>query len=133
MAIIGYGERWTVTVGWGKNPTTGKARSISRSFHGSREAAEAFEKELLAARTAGNPDPTRQRARFDVRRLEEAAGADGATELARCLGISTRQVLRLRHSGLTEVDADRYACRLGLHPGTVWPEWWSIDNEEEAA
>lgn len=31
----------------------------------------------------------------------------------------------------SEIQADRYATRLALHPGQVWPEWWdSIELPE---
>lgn len=44
--------------------------------------------------------------------------------LAHHVGVSVRTVWRRLHQGLDEKRADRWATRLGLHPGEVWPEWW---------
>lgn len=27
--------------------------------------------------------------------------------------------------GLSELQADRCAIALGLHPGEIWPDWWA--------
>jgi hypothetical protein len=50
--------------------------------------------------------------------------AASAQEIARLLGVSQRQVQRMRagHS-LTFAAADRLAVALGLHPGELWPEF----------
>lgn len=45
--------------------------------------------------------------------------------LAMALGVSKRHVLRAAKEGLTAEKADAWACKLGLHPSNVWPEWWT--------
>lgn len=48
-------------------------------------------------------------------------------QLATVSGIAERSLFRWRaEGGLPEHQADRIACRLGLHPGLVWPEWWAV-------
>lgn len=38
-----------------------------------------------------------------------------------------QQTLRLWYrQGITWIYADRLACRLGLHPGMIWREWWHV-------
>ena len=54
----------------------------------------------------------------------------GLAELAQQLGISHGYAQQLHQHGLTDAEADRYACRLDLHPGSVWPDWWDIDIPE---
>lgn len=46
-------------------------------------------------------------------------------ELARRTGVHARQLHRLRVHGLTAVQADELAVRLGHHPVELWGErWW---------
>lgn len=62
--------------------------------------------------------------RFDVAPLRSALGGATIEVLADVLRVSTRQVCRFLHEGLDDVQADRAAIAIGLHPGIVWPEWW---------
>jgi len=32
---------------------------------------------------------------------------------------------RVKAHGLTWVEADRVACRRGVHPCSIWPDWWA--------
>ncbi len=59
--------------------------------------------------------------------LFEAAGATTQTKLASLLGVSGTQVKQITAEGLTDVQADRYAVRLGLHPLEVWGLAWVRD------
>jgi len=34
------------------------------------------------------------------------------------------------HGLLTTTQADRAACKLGLHPGELWPDWAILDPDE---
>lgn len=62
-------------------------------------------------------------ARYPLADLAHAAGAADLADLARMLGITYRHACRLQAEGLSDDQADRYACRLGEHPAAVWPEW----------
>ena len=46
------------------------------------------------------------------------------SELARRSGYPLRTIQRWKTSGIPRYSADRLACRLGLHPGSIWPSWW---------
>jgi hypothetical protein len=64
---------------------------------------------------------------FDVEALARALGilpADTAA-LSAALGIGRRWIRRYRLVGLSEMQADRWATAAGLHPGDVWPTWWT--------
>lgn len=42
------------------------------------------------------------------------------------LGMSERQLWRWHAAGtISALQADRAATTIGLHPGEIWPEWWS--------
>jgi hypothetical protein len=59
--------------------------------------------------------------RYDPAALIEAAGYDSLRSIARQLGIDPAVLCR----PLTANQADRYATKLGLHPGEVWGvAWW---------
>jgi hypothetical protein len=53
-------------------------------------------------------------ARFDGRPL---------IEIARYFGVSKAAVSKWRERGLSCVQADELAVRLGLHPCELWPDW----------
>lgn len=76
---------------------------------------------LAAARAAGG--------RFVVT-LGTPSSRDDAFSLswfARCIGVQPRQVYRWRTEGGVPIyNADKAACRLGLHPALVWPEWFAL-------
>lgn len=62
--------------------------------------------------------------RFDLAPLLERLGLATPLAAIRALHISGATFRRLRNEGLSVNQADRLACRAGLHPGEVWPEWW---------
>lgn len=55
--------------------------------------------------------------------------ADDPHTLATALGVSLRHASRLIAHGLTDLQADRYACRIGFHPSVLWPGWWDIEPD----
>ncbi len=61
---------------------------------------------------------------FPLEDLQEFLRVRSVEDTAERLHVSARTVARLR-AGLTEWQADEYAIRAGLHPGTVWEGWWS--------
>ena len=69
--------------------------------------------------------------RLPVEPLLVAAGGHDDRTVAELLGVHRRAVSRAREHGLTDRMADRWACRLGVHPGTVWSEWWDIITDDE--
>lgn len=38
-------------------------------------------------------------------------------------GLSERQLIRKKLTGLTNLEADRYAVACGSHPAAIWPGW----------
>lgn len=60
--------------------------------------------------------------RFSLQALVSASGLTEAA-LGRKVGLSGSTLKSARSRGLTESAADRYACRAGLMPWEVWPEW----------
>lgn len=61
--------------------------------------------------------------------LQSLVSASGLSEaaLARRVGLSGTTLKRAREVGLREDAADRYACRAGLTPLEVWPDWGHVD------
>lgn len=54
-------------------------------------------------------------------------------ELAARLGVSSRTLARILEArDLAEPVADRFACRLGLHPVLLWPRHWFRDRGRTA-
>lgn len=48
---------------------------------------------------------------------------------AEALGVAPRQLDRWKRDGVTWVQADELAVRIGQHPGTVWGrDWWSLEG-----
>ena len=62
---------------------------------------------------------------YPIEPLAHELGIDPAntTQLARRLGIARRWVSHYRTLGLTEHQADLWACRAGLVPQLVWDNW----------
>jgi hypothetical protein len=59
--------------------------------------------------------------KYDPAALIEATDSDSLRTVARRLGIDPALLCR----PLSANQADRYATRLGLHPGEVWGvAWW---------
>ena len=56
----------------------------------------------------------------------ERRGTTSNRRAAVVLGVSSRQVERWRAGQqMRLVTADRLAVSLGVHPGNIWPEWWT--------
>ena len=49
------------------------------------------------------------------------------SELSRRTGYPLRTIQRWKTTGIPLHSADRLACRLGLHPASIWPHWFNID------
>jgi len=62
--------------------------------------------------------------RWPLQPLFEAAGTSEFLELAYLTGFAARTVHRWAEAGLSDQSADRAAIALGLHPYTIWPEWF---------
>lgn len=45
-------------------------------------------------------------------------------DIAEYLRVDRRTVMRLRHAGLSWMQADRYAYRVGVHPTQLWPDYY---------
>ena len=54
----------------------------------------------------------------------------GIAALAERLKLSPTMLYRLRHHGLSPDQADRLACRVGVHPAMIWPTWWADTPDE---
>jgi lambda repressor-like predicted transcriptional regulator len=61
--------------------------------------------------------------RWPLRPLLDATGLS-ETKLLRRLRWSGQTLKNARENGLTDVLADRVACRLGFVPWEVWPDWF---------
>jgi lambda repressor-like predicted transcriptional regulator len=61
---------------------------------------------------------------WPIQDLFEAAGTDQFTELSIRTGVPARTLHRSSDRGLTDNTADRAAIGLGLHPYTIWPQWF---------
>lgn len=61
--------------------------------------------------------------RWPLEPLLELTGHTTHT-LGKALGISGSWVKECRTTGLSDLVADRWACRLGHHPSAVWPDWF---------
>lgn len=66
---------------------------------------------------------------FPVEALVERLGDRDDHTAAEILGVSLHTLRRWKYVGGLELchwQADRYACRLGYHPSSVWGQkWWS--------
>lgn len=69
--------------------------------------------------------------RYPLAALVDAVGMSEAAT-ARMIGLSGSTLKWARVKGLVEEAADRYACRAGLVPWVVWPDWLD-DLEQECA
>jgi hypothetical protein len=61
---------------------------------------------------------------WPIQPLFEAAGTDKFGELSIRTRIPARTLHRSFERGLTDNTADRAAIGLGLHPITIWPQWF---------
>ena len=60
--------------------------------------------------------------RYSLQALLDATGL-GEHALGQQVGLSGSSIKKARELGLIETAADKYACRAGLTPWLVWPEW----------
>lgn len=51
---------------------------------------------------------------------------DGITreDLSRLIGASHETIEACKVYGCSDLQADRWACRLGYHPSLIWPDWF---------
>jgi phage terminase Nu1 subunit (DNA packaging protein) len=48
------------------------------------------------------------------------------SELARRTGYALRTIQRWSTDGIPLYSADRLAIRLGVHPSTIWTDWFAL-------
>ncbi|HVT78470.1 MAG TPA: hypothetical protein VHD87_15640 [Acidimicrobiales bacterium] len=76
------------------------------------------------------PNKTHRRSKPRQPTLPFAALAEhlgvSETEAGRMLTINGSRLAHLRAHGVAIDVADRYACRLGVHPAEVWPNWYRV-------
>ena len=77
------------------------------------------------------PSPRRSDTVLDVRPLLIATGEPNVVRQANALHVNPRQVHRWLSNGIRSTVADFFACRLGLHPITLWPEDWPDEGEDQ--
>jgi hypothetical protein len=55
-----------------------------------------------------------------------------AAQIAGRFGVNRTTINRWRQPNFTfnQWDADRYAVKVGKHPGEVWPEWFDITQKD---
>jgi hypothetical protein len=46
-------------------------------------------------------------------------------DIALRIGVNREMIRRYRRLGVDPFEADRLAVSLGMHPATIWPEWWT--------
>ena len=63
--------------------------------------------------------------------LIDAAEHLNVPVVPRAVGASGTTWAHALSNGLTDQQADRWACRLGFHPIEIWPNW--CDEKEQAA
>jgi len=69
---------------------------------------------------------------FPLGPLVAAVGHGGVEDrrVALAVRVSIRTVTRWRAAGgLSERQADRAACALGLHPAEIWPSWFTREGD----
>lgn len=52
---------------------------------------------------------------------------DNRSYVSSILDVKVEVVKRFENKGLSVDEADRAACKLHLHPSSIWPEWLAID------
>jgi predicted XRE-type DNA-binding protein len=52
-------------------------------------------------------------------------------EIAPVLGVqrSTLSLWKIRDQRFTIWQADKYACRLGVHPSEIWSDYWNVSDD----
>lgn len=79
----------------------------------------------IAQEARKRPGRHHQARPFAIADLERKLPGRCGVEIAVELGIQYRQLHRLRRSGLTVEEADRFAVGVGMHPSSVWSSWWT--------
>lgn len=64
---------------------------------------------------------------FKYAPLEKLVGETNKSQVALILGVSVDMLKRFDTKGLTVDEADVLACKLGVHPSFIWPEWLQIE------
>lgn len=64
-----------------------------------------------------------------LERFLDAGKSDRA--IATAARINHRSVAMYRAGGVPFLQADRIACRIGVHPANIWPEYWTLVSEED--
>ena len=67
------------------------------------------------------------KATLPIEPLERFVGGETQRQIAANAGINHRSLHLWRKNGISMIMADRVAIRLGVHPGCIWPQWWSVD------
>lgn len=65
--------------------------------------------------------------RLPLAPLMAAARVDTHGELGQIVRQPREMICRYAAHGVPMFAADRMACRIGMHPASVWPEWFDID------
>lgn len=76
--------------------------------------------------------PLAEALRIELTTAERGNGIEphGLPALADRLHTDERHLRRALHHGLTDRQADRYATRIGMHPASIWPEWWDAAGDD---
>ncbi len=66
---------------------------------------------------------------YDPKPLFDLFPETSPRQIAAALDVTLRTVQRWKAGQvrLNEIFADRLACRLGVHPANIWPEWFNCD------
>lgn len=68
--------------------------------------------------------------RLPFARLEAYIRSEGsARAIGTACGMNHSSVTDYRVRGIPLLQADRVACRLGVHPANIWPEYWTAGIE----
>jgi hypothetical protein len=92
-----------------------------------KAAGSAYQAEYRRTHPRGQqvpPAPAIQAGRLPIEPLDAILKARGTSWHQ--VGVSGGSVNNWRRNGLPILVADFVACRLGHHPGEVWPEWWQL-------
>lgn len=63
---------------------------------------------------------------FPYEPLEKMLGETNKSQAALILGVSVDMLKRFSQKGLSVDEADALACKIGVHPSSIWPEWLRI-------
>lgn len=63
---------------------------------------------------------------MQVAAVEQRNGAPSSVRMAEVFGFSDQVIRTWRSRGLTVWTADTAACRVGLHPSYLWPDWFDL-------